>query len=475
MSKEDVPLCVDLDGTLTPVDTLHESLLALLKKRPRALPALLRALPAGKAGFKNSVSALAPVDAALLPYNEELLSWLKTEKAAGRKLVLATASTAATAQAVARHLGLFDEIVASDTQRNLSGTAKRDVLVEKYGANGFDYAGNDHPDLAVWSAARSAVVVNATPTVRSAAETLGTVTRVIEPAGGGPRAWLRAMRLYQWVKNVLVFLPLVLAHQLMNPALLLKTVLAFVAFGLCASSAYLFNDLLDLDADRRHPRKRRRPFASGALGAASGLRAALAFVLVAGAIACWVGPLFAGVLACYYLLTMSYSFYLKRIVLVDVMLLSGLYTMRILAGCAAALIAPSFWLLAFSTFVFLCLAIVKRYSEIDQAQRSGKADVAGRGYQPGDLQLLSSLGAAAGYAAVMVLALYINSEQSIQLYRHPHALWAICPMLLFWISRVLLLTHRGRMHDDPIVFAIKDRVSLIIALLVLAAAVVATV
>jgi 4-hydroxybenzoate polyprenyltransferase len=456
-----VPLCVDLDGTLTPVDTLHENLLSLARQAPAALLLLPVWLRFGKARVKREVAARIKFDAAQLPLNPELLEWLKAEHARGRRLVLATAADSAIAGQVAARLGLFDEVIASDGTRNLSADAKRAALVERFGERGFDYVGNERADEAVWRAARIAIVAGSAGQVLRARR-IADVERVFPAAPIRPLVWLKAMRLHQWVKNVLIFLPALLAHRIFVPAVLVQSVAAFVAFGLCASSVYLVNDLLDLAADRRHPRKCRRPFASGALSAQSGVMASAALLCGAALLAGFVGWRFAAVLAGYYLLTWTYSLRLKRAALVDVMTLAGLYTIRIVAGSAATGISLSFWLLAFSVFIFLSLGFVKRYTELDDARRAGAANSHGRGYWATDLPLLMNLGVTAGYCTVVVMALYINSTDSQALYRHNKPLWLVCPLLLYWISRIWLLTTRSQMHDDPVVFALRDRLSLVV-------------
>lgn len=458
------PLCVDLDGTLTPVDTLHEGLLALAARAPLSLFALPAWLARGKAAFKREVCARAPVDAEALPLHPQLLDWLRAQKASGRRLVLATASDQRTAEAVAQHSGLFDEIVASDGVNNLAGEGKRRALVQRFGERGYDYVGNDRADLRVWASAAQAVVVGDEALARQAAA-VSTVVRRFEAPRTSWRTWLKAARLHQWVKNVLIFVPPVLAHELGNPDTLLAATLAFLAFGLCASSVYLFNDLLDLASDRRHARKRERPFAAGVLPARQGVLVALLLLLASAAIALSIHLWFALTLAAYYVFTWAYSLRLKRYALIDVMMLAGLYTMRIIAGSAATLIWPSFWLLGFSVFLFLSLGIVKRFAELDDARQAGKDGAHGRGYSADDLALLQSLGTAAGYCAVVIMALYVNSAISADLYAHPKALWLLCPVMLFWISRIWLLTSRGQMEDDPIVFALKDRTSLLLAAL----------
>ena len=456
-----VPLCVDLDGTLTPVDTLHETVLALVRESPAVLLSLPGWIASGRAAFKREVSQRARIDVAGLPYNEALLEWLRSERARGRRLVLATAADRSIADAVAAHLDLFDEVIATDGVRNLSGDGKRAELVARFGEKGFDYVGNDEVDLKVWPSARQAIVVGSAALAARAAK-VAEAGPVFATPPVTPKLWLKAARLYQWVKNLLIFLPALLSHRIGDPAVLSNSLLAFIAFGLCASSVYLFNDLLDLDADRRHRRKRQRPFASGALPASKGVLAGGALMLAAVAVAIQVGWLFCAVLASYYAFTWAYSLHLKRAPIVDVMLLAGLYTIRIVAGGAATGVEVTFWLLAFSMFMFLSLAVVKRYAELHDAVGAGKVQAAGRGYRAEDMPLLLSLGTSSGLAAIVVLALYINSPHSQALYGDSRPLWLICPLLLYWISRVWLLTTRGRMHDDPILFAMRDRASLAI-------------
>lgn len=434
MNAPSVPLCIGVDGTLTPANARHE----------RALGALKR----------------VAFDAGTLPFRDELLGWLAEERSAGRRVVLVADGDPTLDQQVAAHLGLFDEVARADG----SGSAadrKRRALVERFGERGFDYAGSDATDLPVWAAARGAIVVGN----RKLADRVGGTTQVLRTFAT-PQAnlssWIKAMRLHQWVKNALVFLPALLAHRIADPAVLLPAVLAFVAFGCLASSVYLTNDLFDLAADRQHPRKRRRPFAAGLLSVRAGIFASLALLLCALLLTALVNWSFGLVLAAYYLLTWAYSLRLKRIALLDVMTLAGLYTIRIIAGSAATHIELSFWLLAFSVFLFLSLGFVKRYAELYDARKAGKLGGHGRGYGADDLGLIMNLGTASGYSAVVVIALYINSVDSIALYHHHKTMWLICPLMLFWISRVWMLTTRGHMHDDPVVFALRDRVSLLV-------------
>ncbi len=464
MADRDIPLCIDLDGTLLRSDMLLESALSLLRRNPFYLLSFVVWLMHGKARLKREIALRASVDVSLLPYDIRVLAWLQDENI-GRKKVLCSASDRLLVDAVVHHLGGFDTVLASDGLVNLSGTRKAQALVENYSDRGFDYAGNAAPDMQVWSHARHAIVVNASPALLRRAQKAFSVTRVFAREKSGVRIWIRALRLHQWLKNLLIFLPLLAAHMLFAPQAMQRSVLAFFCFGLCASGVYLLNDLLDLEADRRHPRKRFRPFAAGTLSLVAGLVAAPLLALVSFALALFLSPLFAAVLLGYYALTLAYSFALKRIAMLDAIALGALYTVRILAGAVAAQVELSFWLLAFSMFLFLSLAMLKRYTELQTLRGDGQFGMNGRGYTVDDLPLIQSLGSASGFLSVLVLALYINSTASEALYRHPHFLWMLCPLLLYWVSRAWLIAHRGAMHDDPVVFALLDRVSRIILVL----------
>ena len=468
----DAPLVVDLDGTLVHTDTLWEGVLARLRGQDRGLGLLgaLLSLRRGRAAFKARLADMATPDVSTLPINRELVDWLRGQRAAGRTLVLATASDRRVAQAVARRLGLFDEVLASDGRRNLKGPEKAAALIERFGAGGFDYVGDARADLPVWRAARQAVVVGGS-TLADAAGRVAKVARTFTPPSRGA-ALVRALRPHQWVKNLLLLLPLIAAHQLGDSTALLAAALAFAAFSLTASAVYVLNDLLDLLADRAHPRKRERPFAAGTLPLAWGLMLAPVLMLVAfGLSLALLPPLFTLLLGGYVVLTTAYSVSLKRQPVTDVIVLAALYTVRVIAGAAAIAVAPSFWLLVFSMFIFLSLALCKRYAELTGLLKLGELTAAGRGWHVDDLPLVESLGTGAGLTCVLVLALYVDSTSAKQLYATPEVLWLICPLLLFWISRILLLTHRGEMLEDPVVFTLKDRTSLAAVLLVLAIAV----
>jgi 4-hydroxybenzoate polyprenyltransferase/phosphoserine phosphatase len=453
-----IPLCVDLDGTLIRSDLLVESALSLLRTNPLYAARFAGWLLRGRAHLKREIAERTTLDVTMLPYEQRVLDWLQ-ESGDARPRILCTASDRKLAEAVAAHVGGFDEVFASDGVLNLSGRNKGQVLEQKYGERGFDYVGNEPKDLHVWSRARRAIVVNAPAGLARRVGGVSEVERVFKRDGSTWRAWLRALRLHQWLKNLLVFLPLFTAHLMFAPNAVLNATVAFFSFCLCASGVYLLNDLIDLDADRRHPRKRLRPFAAGTLPLTAGLFAAPLLTIVAFGLAVLISPRFAAVLGGYYVLTLAYSFALKRIAMLDTVVLAALYTIRIIGGTAALHIDTSFWLLAFSMFLFLSLAMIKRHAELDTLLKQGDNRSTGRGYTVDDLPLVQSLGGASGYLAVLVLALYINSTASELLYRHPPVLWLLCPLLLYWISRAWLIAHRGNMHDDPVVFAITDRTS----------------
>ncbi len=454
------PLVVDLDGTLVKSDMLVESFFALMASRPvRALGAV-RALMRGKAAFKQRIAADAAFDAKLLPVNEPLLDLIRAEKAKGRKIYLASAADRRHAEAVAAELGGFDGVFASDGRTNLAGPAKAEALCAAFGAGCFDYAGNGYVDFAVWEKARDVLVVTGSASMLRAVRRRFPHARQLGQPSQGLKPYTRALRLHQWLKNFLIFVPGLAAHQL-GLATFGHLAVAFLSFSCAASSAYLLNDLLDLSHDREHPSKRHRPLASGAVPLASALAMIPSLLLAALALSLALPLRFTALLAGYYLVTVAYSLWIKRRMTADVMTLACLYGLRLVAGGAAVEVPLSPWLIAFATFFFLCLAIVKRCTELIGRSDSEAGDPGGRGYLLRDLPVLEAMAVASGYVAVMVFALYLNSVVVAELYRHPMRLWLICVVLLYWLSRVFVLMRRGEMHDDPVVFAATDRISLV--------------
>ena len=467
------PLVVDLDGTVVKTDLLLESVLALLRRKPQYVFILLAWLLQGKANFKHQVARRAALDVSILPYRAELLDYIKTQRAEGRIVILATACDMQIARQVADHLKLFDSVLASDGTSNLSGESKRDRLVNEFGEKGFDYAGNQRDDLAVWASARKAIMVNPARFVRSHIASVAQVDLVFEDRKRGFVDHLKPLRPQHWLKNILVFVPLLAAQRLFETDLLGKALLAFFGFGCFASAGYLLNDLLDLSEDRHHPQRRFRPFAAGDVPLLYGLLLILALLGLGGLIGLMVSPRLLSILWIYFVLTLTYSFYLKKVVLLDVIVLAGLYAVRILAGSAAVAIWPSRWLLEFSTLLFFSLALVKRYGELMIMRKIDGDGAKVRGYELSDAELLAAMGIASGYLAVLVLALYINSDTAHVLYGRYKLMLLLCPVLFYWINHIWLIAHRGMMPDDPVVFAMSDRISRILGLLMLAIAVLA--
>jgi 4-hydroxybenzoate polyprenyltransferase/phosphoserine phosphatase len=464
IDREPLPLCVDLDGTLLETDILLEAILALVKQNPWMIFQMPFWLLRGKAYLKQRIAAESPLDVTLLPVKRALISYLQQERQRGRRLVLATASHITFAEKIATHLNLFKEVYATDGPRNLAGKEKCRVLCERFGSGGFDYAANAYSDLAVWRHASGAILVNTSPLVNAAVTRQHVqVHRVFGREGSAFRTILKGIRVHQWAKNLLVFTPLLLSHQILNVRGAIASALAFLAFSLCASGVYLLNDLLDLESDRKHPKKQLRPLACGQMSipfavAAIPILTAAAFVI--GAVA--LPHSFLLVLFAYWVMTMAYSFWFKGQLLMDVIVLAALYTMRVIGGGAATGIQVSPWTFAFSGALFLSLALVKRYSEL-LSLPSHQDSAHGRAYFASDNSILASAGLASGYMSIIVMALYINSPEVRLLYSRPLLLWPICLLQAYFISRFWLLAHRGKIHEDPVLFALKDPVNLVLA------------
>ena len=383
----------------------------------------------------------------------------------GAPVYLASASNEKFVAAVAAHVGLFDGWFASDARTNVSAGNKAARLVEAFGEGGFDYIGNDKADLPVWAAAARRIGVRTSPQLSGKLAALG--VEVVNSPKASLKQWVKLIRVHQYAKNALVFLPLLTAHKF-NLISLFDTVLAAIAFSLCASSVYIFNDLVDLAADRDHPTKQNRPLASGAIPIKDGVIVMALLFLAAVAIAACVSWPFLGVLLFYFALTNAYTCWLKTKMLIDVVALAMLYSLRVIGGAAAIGVPVSEWLIGFSMFIFASLALVKRYIELATRLDKELPDPSNRNYRLGDMQIVAALAAASGFNAVTVFALYVSSDAVKPLYRHPHLLWLVCPVLMYWISRMLMMAHRRLVHDDPIVFALRDPVSIIAGALIAA-------
>ncbi|VAW65920.1 Integral membrane protein [hydrothermal vent metagenome] len=457
-------LFVDLDGTLINSDVLFESFFSLLKLNFLYIFLVPYWILKGKSYLKSKIASKTNIDVRLLPYNNDLLDYLKNEHKNGRELILATASNKKFSEAIAKHLNIFSSVISSDENNNLSGNKKLDAIKNMLTDNEtFSYAGNENIDLKIFKYAESAIVVNADNSLLRKAEKLTEIEKNIPKKFSTLNSVIKAMRLHQWVKNVLIFVPLFAAQLWYQLDSILLTTLAFVMFGLTASSVYLLNDMLDLESDRRHPRKRNRPFASGKLSLATGVFLVILIPFITLPISYFISIEFFIILVLYLILTLAYSFVLKSYVLIDAIMLAALYTIRVIAGAGVIQVMPSFWLLAFSMFIFISLALVKRCSELYTLKEMNRLSTEGRDYEVSDIPVLQSMGLASGFTSVLVIALFINSPEVIVRYSHPQLLWLMCPALLYWISRVWLKTQRGEMHDDPIVFSIKDRGSQFVA------------
>ncbi|MET1754413.1 UbiA family prenyltransferase [Novosphingobium sp. RD2P27] len=462
-------LAVDLDGTLLRSNMLHETFWSAFGADWRTPFAAAARFRQGKAPLKALLAERSSVDVSVLPYDAQVIAYIRRWRAEGGKVALVTAADQRLANAIAAHLSLFDDVFGSNGVRNLKGPAKARFLVERYGAGNYAYMGDTYADAEVWRNSGHAVVKSRSARVRATASAHHSF-HAIEPPAGSLHGVLRALRPHQWLKNALVFLAMLGAHQF-DGETVLRALGAFVAFSLVASSVYLVNDLLDLSADRAHARKCNRPFASGAAAIELGLPVAAMLLLSGTIIAALLGPMFLLVLGIYYVTTTAYSLALKRHTIIDVCVLAGLYTIRVLAGGVATGVPISVWLLAFSLFIFFSLAAVKRQAELVDAVKDGKLKIHGRGYHPDDLALVSQMAVASGFVSVLVMTLYLSSDDVMQIYPQAELLWGVTPVLLFWISRVIFKAHRGEMHDDPIVFAAKDRGSILCGALIFAFAV----
>jgi 4-hydroxybenzoate polyprenyltransferase len=451
------PLVVDLDGALVMTDMLVETTLSAVGSKPQHILHLMVALRGGKAELKARAASLSQFDASLLPYNEAVLALIHDAREAGRPVYLASACDVTVAEAVASHLGVFDGVFSSNRALNLAGAAKAERLVEAFGEGNFDYVGNDWADLAVWRRAGGCFAVAGSPRLERALRKVDPGAISLPHKSATLRDWLRLLRVHQYTKNTLIFAPLVAAHAF-NPVSIGLAVLAFVAFSLCSSGVYVLNDLFDVQADRAHLTKRRRAFAAGRIPLLHGLIAAPLLLSAGLALGAVTSLPFLGVLATYVAITMLYTFWLKQKLLIDVVVLALLYVVRVAAGAAVIAAPISHWFLGFALFIFTCLALVKRYVECSGATGG---EIRKRAYFGQDASVLLLLAAASGFNAVTVLALYISSEDVGRFYASPEWLWMLCPVMMYWIARLLVMAQRGRVHDDPIVFAIRDRASLL--------------
>lgn len=465
-ASDPVPICVDLDGTLVKSDTLQDAMILLLRHRPWKLFAALPLLLKSKARFKQQITHLMPLDVHRLPWNRAVLRYIREERASGRTIVLATGADQALAHRVARHLSCFDLVLASDGHLNLIGSQKLAILQQLFPV--FDYIGNSASDTLLLDHARRAVVANPSPLLILHLRHQSIPVEVSLTDRASPlRSSLAALRPHQWAKNLLLLLPLLLSHRFSLHSAI-TSILAFCAFASASSLGYVFNDLLDLENDRNHPRKRMRPFASGDRTVVDGLLLALALLTVTSALLPLLPAAFAAWTAAYLALTTMYSMWFKRIAIADVLLLSGLYLLRLYAGGAATATAISPWLAGFALFFFLSLAMLKRLSELEILRQRGGGSAPGRGYRVADIDLIRIFGLLCAYTALLVFAMYIRNPEASALYPHAERLWLILPLLLFWLLRIWLLASRGEVDEDPVLFAIADPTSVLLGIAIAA-------
>lgn len=460
------PLVVDLDGSLLRTDSLHESIAANLRY-PGRLVASAASLRRGKAAFKRGLARVTP-DLTDAPLNPAVVELISARVAAGGQVVIATGADVSIARQIADRVPGVTDVLASDGSANLTGSRKADTLVSRFGVKGFDYVGNAPVDSVVWDVADAAYLATAKSSGLprwSGDREFMEILR--DPRPSRARTWAKALRLHQSLKNLLLFLPLLASHSFTDGALLGRSAAGFVAFTLMASAVYLLNDTLDMAADRAHPRKRSRPIAAGWISPLVGLAVAGILVAASVVLSALLGTGFLVVVLAYAALTTTYSFWLKRIAVVDIVVLALLYMVRIVAGAVVTGIELSFWFTGVTLFLFLSLALVKRYAEAHQAREAGR-DIRGRGYSGDDVHAILALGASAGTAAVLLLAIYIQSEAVSRLYPAPMVLWLVIPAFFYWIAHLWLTAGRGLVHDDPLVFALRDPASLVSAAIMIA-------
>lgn len=466
INDNNIPLVADLDGTIIKTDILYESLMLLIKKNPFYLFLIPFWLIKGKSFIKQMAIERVKVDFKYLPYNDDVLDYIKVEKSKGRKIYLATAANEIPAKEVFDYLNIFDGYFASTKNHNLLAKNKTKKLNDEFGVFGFDYIGDSKRDIHVWQSARYAIMVNPDVNVKNAISK-EKILKIFDNKPSKISLIIKQVRVYQWVKNLLIFLPLLMAHRFFEIDLYLQAFYAFLGFSFTASFVYVLNDLLDLESDRKHPRKKNRPVASGNLQVREAI-IILPFLLIFGfAISSVLSINFVLLLLSYLILTSAYSFILKKHHILDILVLSSLYTVRLIGGAIAVDVRISPWLLAFSFFIFLSLAIVKRYTEIRVMIQENKEKAAGRGYLTSDESLLSSFGIGSGLIAVLVFFLYAQSPEIQVLYTNHELFYGITPFLLYWIMRIWFKAHRGELNDDPVVYTVKDSSSYIVILIII--------
>ncbi len=454
------PLVVDLDGTLIKTDSLDETFLDTLRCNPLDVLKLPIKLINGRAALKAFLASKSSLDVETWPVRVELLDYILAQFEAGRKVVLATAADQRIGEAVAACFPFISEVIASNGARNLKGKAKARELRERF-PEGFIYAGNSSSDVAVWRDSKGIVLAGAAGHVVRRARRAGKTLANFSPRRRTGSVLRLSLRLHQWAKNALLFVPLVLGGKAFDSAAWIAALWGFIALGLVASATYVINDLWDLPSDRRHWSKRHRPLASGDLSIREGI--VLAALGLAGgfAIAASIGTAAVLMLALYTAGTLSYSLAWKRVPILDIFVLAALFTLRLGFGIVLADVVLSPWLLVFSMFVFGSLSMAKRHTEVLRLTELGLDTMPGRGYMRADAPLTLGLGLASTLGAILILILYLIEDAFPRgFYANPAALWAMPPILFLFLGRIWLISQRGQLHDDPVAYALKDRISL---------------
>lgn len=469
INDKKIALCVDLDGTLLKSDILYESILLLVKKRPWLLFLLPFWVMKGKVFLKKKMYDIISIDPCYMPYNQDVIEFIKKEKSHRTEVALATATWKPVAESIAKHLGLFDRVIGTEDNVNLRGENKLLELEKIYGKGQFDYMGDSSVDIPIWKSSNRAYLVNPDSSTEERAIKIGNVERIFQSDQSNFINFIKEIRVYQWVKNLLLFLPMFMAHSI-SINNIFTNILAFFSFSFAASAVYVLNDMMDLESDRQHPNKRNRPFAAGNLSVKMGLFIIPSFLLISlGSSFALMKLEFSLILLAYLLLTSAYSFILKKIYVFDILLLASLYTLRLYAGGLSIDVPISTWLVAFSMFIFLSLGIVKRFTELYYLSKSNKEKTSGRGYDINDMEMLRSAGIASGFISVLVFALYVNdipNTNADNLYSDYKLLYFITPFLLYWIMRIWIKASRGEMTDDPIVFAGRDPVGYVLVIII---------
>ena len=461
-----IPLCVKLEGAVLRTGTTAELALALVRRRPSMLFGLLGWLCLGLAEFKARVADEAAFDPAGLPYRWPFLAFLRREGSTGRPIILVTRARSRIAHAIANHLGLFSDIIEIDHGDDAPrGVTIAKILCARFGSGEFDFAGSGDLDIPVWRTARRSVIVAPSPRLLKNSIWNSQTADILCPDDRGTGRYIDAVRPGRWIKNLLIFIPLLNFAGPIGPQFVVRAYLAFCAYCLVASAGYVANDLIDLVADRRHITKKKRVLASGRLSITRGAFLFAGLVAAGFGLALFLSPLLAGWMAVYLALSLSYSLWVKKTLMIDVFVLTALYMHRILTGFILAAVLPTFWQMLFAGFFFLGVAMLARYGELKAARLSGTGKATrARAYRAGDLDILAGFGLASGYLSAFILALYALTPEANLLFRSPVALWDLCPLLAYWISRVWTNARRGRIPDDPILFALGDPVSGALAL-----------